>query len=157
MAKTEELFARVQAIVEAGGVSAEQAGTILGDAERALKRAAKRAGQPDGYERVEIIPTRGPRLEFTGRLLAEEQWTGRGHDAIRAHIEIWETKGGALVATDETVRVGSHEEPRLRAAVVEPGDDSQAMRFAVMDFFDWSNRARNLAKKLGWSLRIDVE
>ena len=43
-----------------------------------------------------------------------------------------------------------------RVTVVPPTDDVQAMRFAVLDAFDWDNRARSMARKLGWSLRTEV-
>lgn len=31
------------------------------------------------------------------------------------------------------------------------------MRFAAMEFFDWSDRAKSLARRPGSSLRLDAE
>ena len=76
---------------------------------------------------------------------------------MRVDFEVWETRAGALVAivtTEPTDRDGFQS---VRALVVEPQHDVQAMRLAVMDFFDWHDCVRNMARKAGWDLRLEVE
>lgn len=139
--------------------------SALAECERTIKRAAKRAeALPEGYERVEFVQTRGPRVEFTGRLLVEH-----GHDSrkgYRHEAEIWETRGGALIAMSATMPLDGEGFEDVRVAVVEPvwrkGDDLPenllAMRFAVMDHFNWDMGVRSaVTKKLGWKLSMEVE
>lgn len=131
--------------------------SIIADAERAFKRAAKRAAVPADHERVELKQHRGPTIEFTGQFLAENEFVTRGEDPIRVRFEIWQTVTGNLVAvtiTEPATRVGFES---VEATVVERQDDVQAMRFAVMEHFDWNDGARNMARKLGWSIRVEVE
>lgn len=129
----------------------------LGDCEQALKRIARRAeALPAEYERVEIDQSRGPRVEFTGRLLADSEFQTKGRDALSITLEIWETKGGALIAASYAAPIDRNGHENARVTIVEP-DEPQAMRFAVMEAFDWELRARSMAKKLGWSLRLDVQ
>lgn len=136
----------------------ENALSILADTERALKRAARRAEELEGeWERVEFVPTRGPTTEFTGRLLAEDTFETRGRDALKITMQIWETKAGALVAIDETQPLFEGATAKLAVKVCPPTADAQDQRFAAMEHFGWSSRARSMARKLGWSLRIEVE
>ena len=47
-----------------------------------------------------------------------------------------------------------------RADIEVVGDErlQQAMRFAVMDFFDWTDAARSMVRKrLKWSLKREVD
>lgn len=154
------VFERLAAIIGLVGTSdwQQEQNSILADAERALKRAAKRAeALPDEFERIEVVQQRGPRIEFVGRLLSEQEWVTRGSDPMKVAFEIWETQGGALVAissTEPADRVGIE---IVKAIVVERQDDVLAMRLAVMDFFDFHDRARTMARKIGWDLRVEVE
>lgn len=130
--------------------------TVLADALKAMKREIRRAEAADEWERVEIVQVRGPTVEFTGRLLASTDFTTKG-GALDMALEIWETKAGALVAVSSGMFRGRESREDARVTVVPPTDDVQAMRFAVLDAFDWDNRARSMARKLGWSLRLEVE
>lgn len=109
----------------------------------------------NAYEPRTIKQSRGPRIKFVGRLLGGEQWTTKGARPMDMMIEVWETQGGALVATSSTVPADSGGFEDLRAAVFE-GEDEQAKRLGVMDFFEWDNRARQMAKRLGWSMTVEV-
>ena len=129
--------------------------TVLADALKAMKREIRRAEVADEWERVEIVQMRGPTVEFTGRLLASTEFTTKG-GALDMALEIGETKARALVAVSSGVMAGRERED-ARVTVVPPTDDVQAMRFAVLDAFDWDNRARSMARKLGWSLRVEVD
>lgn len=130
----------------------------IADARRAMNRILKRAEQlPAEWERVEFVQDRGPTIEATAHLLAETTFeTGRGQP-LEMSLEIWETQGGALIAVSATTLPGGAGREDLRATVVPPIDDAQAMRFAVMDAFHWHQRARSMVRKLGWSLRTEID
>lgn len=128
--------------------------TVLADAVKAMKREVRRHSASEGFDAIEIAQMRGPTVEFNGRLLAESEFTARaGQDMA---LEIYETEGGALVAVTSSTLPGETGREDARVTVVPPTDDVQAMRFAVMDAFRWENRARTMARKLGWSLRMEV-
>lgn len=129
----------------------------LNDADKALKRIMARATVPVEYERVEIVQNRGPTVEFSGKLLAETIFQTRGHKPLSILLQIYETAGGALIAASTSVPVNEVGGEDARVTVVPRQDDVQAMRFAVMDAFQWELRARSMMRKLGWSLRMDVE
>lgn len=158
----EKLADRIKAVGRLAGeawpAAGQEVASIMADTERALKRAMRRADELEGaWERVEFVPTRGATVEFTGRLLAADEFETKGRDPIRAHMQIWETRAGALVAVDETQRLDGVSTQRLAVLICPPTGDAQEQRFAVMEHFGWSTRARTMARKLGWSLRIEVE
>lgn len=94
-----------------------------------------------------IRQRRGPTIKFTGAMIAKSEFTMR--DGRDMRLEIWQTQGGALIP----VSITSEE---TRADVVEPGDE-MAMRFAVLDAFDWQDRARTMVKdQLKWRLHREV-
>lgn len=128
--------------------------TVLADAVKAMKREVRRHSAGDGFEAIEIAQTRGPTVEFNGRLLADATFpTQRSGDMT---FEIYETEGGALVAVSIGEIPGQDHREDSRVVVVPPTDDVQAMRMAVMDAFDWSDRARSMVRKLGWVMRLEV-
>ena len=138
------------------GATEQSVLSLIADCRNGLVRTQNRARTLPGMDRFEIAQTHGPLLEFTGRLLAETSFTTERNDPLRISFEIYETAGGALVAvssTDPTERDGFEV---VRATVAERQDDALAMRFAVMEHFEFHPRARNMAKKLGWSLRQEV-
>ncbi|MFC3174597.1 hypothetical protein ACFOD9_10070, partial [Novosphingobium bradum] len=142
---------------DAWQIAGEQAASIIADTERALKRAIKRAEELDAaWERVEFVPTSGPTVEMTARLLAEQEFDTRGELPLSITMQIWETKAGALVAVDETRPLFEDGTPKLAVRICQFSSDAQAQRFAVMEHFAWNNRARSMARKLGWSLRVEV-
>jgi hypothetical protein len=141
----------------AASVARQEAISILADTERALKRAAKRAEELDGeWERVEFVPTRGATVEMTARLIGEDTFETRGREPLSIQMQVWETKAGALVAVDETVPLYEGATAKLAVKVCPPTADAQEQRFAVMEHFGWSSRARSMARKLGWSLRVEI-
>lgn len=112
-----------------------------------FKPRAKRGGATMEMQSRRINQNRGPAIKFIGALIAKSEFTTRGGEDMR--LEVWETQGGAYIA----VSITSIE---TRATVVEPGDD-QAMRFAVMDAFDWDNRAREMMREqCGWKFVREV-
>lgn len=154
----QRLVAVSEAALQASIVAGPETLTILADAERALKRAAKRAEALSGeWDRQEFVPQVGPRVEFTGRLVAENSFTTAGNDSMMVSFEVWETRGGAYVAVTTSEPANREGFELVSVTVVEPKEDRQAMHFAVMDHFDWTDRARAMARKAGWSLRVEVE
>lgn len=150
------IAARVERIQEAAEATAGHQETMaaLADTERALKRIARRNAVPPEMEHVEIVQQRGPTVSFTGRLLADTSFeTRRGLNML---LELFETEGGALIAVSSTTLAGGGGREDARVTIVEPQEDIQAMRLAVMDAFEYEVRARSMVKKLGWSLRVDV-
>lgn len=137
-------------------VAEQQVHSILADTERALKRAARRAEQPEDFDRVEFAQHAGPLIEFNGRLLAENSFEAKGHIPTRVSFEIWETEAGALIAASISTPLDGHGTELVEVTVAEPQDDAQAMRFAVMEHFGWRDGARSMARKLGWDLRVEV-
>ena len=136
------------------GVGQEIA-AALADCRRALKRAAKRAEALSGeWERVEFVQTRGPIVEFTGRLLLEHSHDSRR--GFRVESEVWETEAGAFVAVLSSSPLDGEGFEDMRVSVIEPSDDVQAMRFAALDHFGWDQGMRRAATKAGWSLRMEV-
>ena len=133
-----------------------QAKGAIADAQAALKRIIKRAeATPD--ERWEINVSRGARLEFSGKLLCCDTFTTSGRDPLEIELCIYQSEAGALIATSSAVPAERQGHETIKAVVVEPSEDVQAMRFAVMDFYDWELRARSMVtKRLGWSLRREV-
>jgi hypothetical protein len=156
--KTAQRFRDLAAQVQLARETGANHGVVLADAVQALKRLNKRAESlSDDWERVEIVPQRGATLEFSGRLLASDEFESRGADPMRVSLEIWETQGGALVAVFSSEPATRKGVEVVNAAVVPAQADAHAMRLAVMDFFDWDNRARTMARKLGWNLRVEVD
>lgn len=150
-------FARIFKVLRDVPLS-QEISSIAADTERALKRAIKRAEELDGaWERVEFVPTRGPTTEFTGRLIGEDTFTTRGREPLTIQMQVWETKAGALVAVDETTPQFEGATPKLAVQVCPPSADVQEQRFAVIEHFGWSSRARSMARKLGWSLRVEID
>ena len=147
-----------RSMAQAAPVARQEVLTALSDCERSLFRAAKRAEDPEnGFERAEIVQTRGPRLEFTGKLLCEDEYESRGNDPLSIRLEVWQTQGGALIAASFAQPANRDGLEVVEATVVEPQDDVQAMRFAVMDHFHWGMNARSMVgKKLKWTLRQEV-
>lgn len=137
----------------------EQVINILVHAHRTLERAARRTQpEPDGMERIELVQVRGPTIEFVGRQLCSDEFETRGRDALRMELELYETRAGSYIAVTISTPTERDGHSVLRATVIERQDDQQAMRFAVMEAFDWHLRARSMVvKKLKWSLKMDVD
>ena len=112
---------------------------------------------PSGeYERVDITQARGPRLKFEGKMIARTDFQSRGHDPMRIAYEIWETRGGALIAVSNASPADREGFENTEALVVKP-EVEQTMQFIVMDFFQWHDRARAMVRKqLKWKLTQQI-
>lgn len=151
------IIGEIAELVIKGSAYRQQAVSILNDTVRSLKRAARRSEIPEGMERVEIPQARGPTVEFNGRLLCETSFDTRRGTPLTIHLEVWESAGGALIAVTASTLPGGEGREDCRVTVVPPQDDQQAMRLAVMEHFGWELRARAMVKKIGWSLRLEVD
>lgn len=128
----------------------------IADATAALKRIIKRA-EASVDERWEINVSRGARLEFTGQLLACDTFITKAELPLEIEMCVYQSAGGALIGVSSAMPAHQEGHETINAVVVEPSDDVQAMRFAIMDLFNWDQRARSMVtKKLGWSLRREV-
>ena len=109
------------------------------------------------YDKIRIVQSRGPTIEAEARLLASDTFEVR-RDGTAMTLEVWETQGGALIAVTRGQAMQGGEVREIVAAAVVPQGDEQAMRFAVMDHFDWSDRARSMVRsQLKWKLKQVVE
>lgn len=135
----------------------QEVNSITSDAVRAIKRAARRAEVPEGYERITFTQDKGPTIEATVRLLAETSFQIMGRQTLDIALEIYETAAGALLAVSASTLPGGTGREDVRVTVVPPSADVLAMRIAVMDAFDWHQYARSMARKLGWNLIVEVD
>lgn len=100
-----------------------------------------------GMKQTRITQRRGPAIRFTGTLLAKTEFETRQGHAMR--LEVYETAGGSYVAVSST-------DLETRAEVVEPGEEID-MRCAVLEAFDWHERARGMVRdQLGWQLLREI-
>lgn len=114
----------------------------------------------DYSENVRIKQNRGPTIEFKGKLLASTEWETRDG---QMRLELYQSRGGALIPVTRT----DFEDGRralVSASVIEsdpnvPEVNREAdMRFAVLDHFDWNDRAKSMVRQqLGWKLTQVVE
>lgn len=106
--------------------------------------------------RHRIANTRGPTFKFTGRLLAEYE-TDDHHRSDRWYRqEVFETEGGAWIAVTTSASDAEGERDFVDAIVVKQDKPEIERICAVMEHFRWSAMARSMAKKLKWSLNVEV-
>ena len=174
MSERDRIKLRLEALADAAGRAGQidhgRTCQVLHRCEQEINRLARIwVPVPDGSDRFEIVQSHGPTLEFTGRLLADTSFKTERNDPLQVTFEIYETQGGALVAVSATEPVERDGFEVVRATVVEPKMaytgrpgpqpevvDQQAMRFAVMEHFEFHPRARSMTKKLGWSMRQEI-
>lgn len=150
------LLAKFARDAMADGASEAEVYSILADSRNALNRARKRAKESPGFERIEIAQMHGPTVEMNARLLCDTSFEDR-RERRTMTLELYETQGGAMVAVSAYDLGREDGQESQRATVIPPTSDVQAMRFAVMEAFNWHTEARRMvSKKLGWSLRMEV-
>ena len=123
----------------------------------------------DEYEKLRIIQPRGPTIQAQAKLLAKVEFEKRGQVPVDVTLEVYETQGGALIAVRRSMPIDFDGVEEVRALVVEPipmaqsltttalAREQQERHFEVMTFFDWEDRARTMARKLGWKLTKQVD
>lgn len=112
---------------------------------------------PAGYEVVKIVRVRGKTLRFHGKLLAEQHVGSRKSTDRWIELRLWATPAGAWIA--ELVRASDHHgEQDIEDALVIPPDQANAEGATMaMDFWNWINPARSLARQMGWKFEEFVE
>ena len=156
------------------GASEAQALSLIADCRNGMVRMQNRARSAPGFERFEIRQINGPNVEFTGRLLCETTLS-ENRAGLTIVFELYETAGGALVAVSASNLADGSGHEDERATIIKPNqtwtmegvnegrpmtqsDETQAMRFAVMDAFGWRTEAKAMVrKKLGWDLRVEID
>lgn len=104
------------------------------------------------WQGMTIAQERGPAYMFVGRRVLSSRWENAAQFNVEHHAQVWETEGGAYVASFKTT---DQDGRRVRAIAIPPGDQV-AMRVAVLDFFEWHPSVRNAAKSKGWSFVVEV-
>lgn len=109
----------------------------------------------DEFESIRIGQKEGPTIKATACLLgsldqprsAGERWFGG---------DLWETKGGAYIADSVHFSDIEGEDDHHRALILDADMPEFDRRMAVMEHFNWTPQARALAKRLKWSLVVEV-
>jgi hypothetical protein len=112
-----------------------------------------------------LRPSRGAPVRFIGRIIAETQWDTK--DGCWMRFTVWETKGRAYITEISGDAPGKPDQVHCTVGIVEPIPkllrdgthqlDPTAMQMAVLDTFDWHDRAKAMLKReLGWSPYIEV-
>lgn len=108
----------------------------------------------------------GETVEFEGQLLCEdryEYWVRVQRDeeeCFVAHQQIWQTRGGNLVAviTKGPENGSGHQDTKIKVVEVAGDEPSIDERCAVMELFDWRDRARVMVRRqLKWKLVRKVD
>jgi hypothetical protein len=133
-----------QKLITLAELDAGAAQTVLHNAELDTNRIIKRRTVPAEMERVELLVTSGPNIEFTGSLIHREEYS-RQHDGMTFAAEIWETQASEWVAVWES-------DGHITARHLLKDD-----AIGAMEFWEWGIAARTLARKLKWNLRVEIE
>lgn len=119
------------------------------------------------YQPKTLKPTRSAPVRFKGRIIAETQWgTGKFHPDGKEcwmRFRVWETRGGAYITEIGGDVPGKSTQVHCTVGIVRPivdavGEpDETAMQIAVLDKFEWHDRAKRMLKnELGWSPWMEV-
>ena len=107
------------------------------------------------YQAKTLKPSRGAPVRFKGRIIAETEWDTR--DGCWMRFTVWETRGGAYIAQISGDVPGKPDQVHCSVTVVEPHPNPTAMQIAVLQHFDFHDRAKAMLKReLGWSPVIEV-
>lgn len=106
-------------------------------------------------EKIRIGQLEGPTIKANGRLLGSlaapsrpfERWFGG---------DLWETTGGAYIADSIHFSDIEGEDDHHRALILDAEMPEFDRRMAVMEHFNWTPQARAMAKRLKWSLVVEV-
>lgn len=147
------------------GLNALADGPMAKAAQTELSALSKRLAQLEiphplsgEWERHRVTQDRGATVRFTGKPLGQFQ-TKTNEEGRSFEGELFVTKGGAYVAVARHFREwepGDVDES-VGIEVFPPTEDETMRRHAVMAFFQWSDHARSMARKIGWSATWDVD
>lgn len=130
----------------------------LTNAGRVIAKAAAKANTPPSgeYEVLRIAQTRGPTIRAEASLLASYS-TQKDREGRWFNCQLWQTPGGAYIAVSSNCSDREGERDFIAADVFETDMDETERRIGVMEIFQWSTPARNMAKSLGWKIEIHVD
>ena len=114
--------------------------TLIANAAQSAKRIKKRLTLSGELEIVEFVQSKGPTIEFAGKLLYEQK---NDH----AETELWLTQAG------DWVLLNTHND-HARAFTFS-GDEFTAEMVLIAT--NYAPFALDMAKKLGWSIRRDLD
>ena len=113
------------------------------------------------YKATTLKPSRSVPVRFKGKIIAETEWDT--YDGCWMRFTVYETKGGAYIAEISGDVPGKPDQVHRTVTVVEPIEDADgerdetAMQIAVLDGFEWHDRAKRMLKgELGWSPWVEV-
>jgi len=109
-------------------------------------------------EPAKIVQSRGPLIQFIGRVLAETTFETDAANPLRVTLRIWQTEAGNWIGQRIRESVDHDGIRDVDAVIVEgSGHETMAMRLAIMDFFDWSPQARKMVcYDLHWKCTMEV-
>lgn len=128
----------------------------------ALGRRLAQLGMPDPlsgeWARKRLTQDRGPTVRFTGKSLGMFE-TKINAEGRSFEGEVFLTQGGAYVAVARHLKEWEPGEvdESVEIEVFPPANDETLRRHAVLAFFQWSDHARSMARKIGWSATWDVD
>ena len=96
-------------------------------------------------------------MEFSGRQIARDEYETNGRDPLNVIMEVWQTRAGAIVGMRSAAPCEREGIEVVEVAVAEPQEDAVAMRFQIMDLFNWHDRARWNAAAEFAAVAEDVE
>lgn len=142
-----KLNSLVELTKQAQRANPSETGMAVQNAINAMYRIVKQADVPADMERYSWAATLGPVYEFTGRDIYADEYLDKDGNILR--IDLAETLSGKLVVWQERISTGKE---MSYVNVLEAGD-----YIGVMEACRWSDMARTMARKLKWSLIVEVE
>lgn len=104
---------------------------------------------------IRIGQKAGPKIKATGRILDELDMPASARDRWYGGI-LYETVGGAYIADSIHFSDIEGEDDHHRALILDAEMPEFDRRMAVMEHFNWTPQARAMAKRLKWSLVVEV-
>lgn len=142
----EKLREAVDTITKLYEVDPARAAGVIAKARQDAHAGLTRAKHAPDAEQIEIVQTRGPTLEFVGKLLYSDDYRPEPRWYL---LELYTTLSGKFVAVWEVN--DEHGGSFVRAKAF---DGDQTME--ILDWLEWGEMARTMAKKMGWPLKVSV-
>ncbi len=142
----EKLREAVDTITKLYEVDPARAAGVIAKARQDAHAGLTRSKHAPNAEIIEIVQTRGPTLEFVGRELYSDSYE---NERASYHLDLYTTLSGKLVVVWETHSDSTGSFVRAKAF-----DGDQTMD--ILDWLEWGEMARTMAKKMGWALKVSV-
>ena len=142
-----KLNSLIELTMQANRANPSETGMAIQNAINAMYKIVKQNEVPADLERFSWAPTLGPVHEFTGTEIYYDEYTDK--DGNWLALSLSKTTTGKLVVMQERHSMGKE---TAFVSVLEAGD-----HLGVMEACRWSDMARTMARKLKWSLTVEVE